>query len=180
MISSLGLFYVHLEIQTHIQKAILRHPQSSRLWTFLAQYILRYAKGNDSMILKDPPFMHLADSRSMLTQQINADSALLRSQQRFFSSMSISISHFIVRRSGEGAMASVAARSAQAVDPKNEEGVLLESLGMLVSSSPLEGATKKRRSNVSKSAITAAAKAVHLHPDRLEAWSSLTGVIFTL
>ena len=72
-------------------------------------------------------------------------------------------------------MASVAARSAQAVDPKNEEGVLLESLGMLVSSSPLERPTEKRRSRVSKSAITAAAKAVHLHPDRLEAWSSLTG-----
>ena len=73
-------------------------------------------------------------------------------------------------------MASVAARSAQAVDPNNEEGVLLESLGMLVSSSPLETvAVGKRRSKVSKSAITAAAKAVHLHPDRLEAWSSLTG-----
>ena len=74
-------------------------------------------------------------------------------------------------------MATVSARSAQAVDPKNEEGVLLESLGMLVSSSPLEKAPPKRKSRISKSAITAAAKAVHLHPDRLEAWSSLAGLI---
>ena len=72
-------------------------------------------------------------------------------------------------------MATVAARSAQAVDPKNEEGVLLESLGMLVSSSPLDKAPSKRKSRISKSPITAAAKAVHLHPDRLEAWSSLAG-----